>query len=163
MVRPLHKVWMCTLCNNCFVPQDKQTGRAVNINTDTDSNDGCMNYIVKCRNALWKSKHFMQIMTQVDMVIMTHILNRKIQKIKSNLPVLCILSLLFGQRELEKYESNSESRIMQFENLDILSISLCVLWKMKTFDTERHYLLRGASSPQNKQMHIHMVCSLFGK
>lgn len=61
----------------------------------------------------------MQIMTQVDMVFMTHILNRKNSENKKNkqCSVLCILYLLLGQRELEKKETNSGSRIMQSENL----------------------------------------------
>lgn len=131
---------MCTLCNICFVPLDRQTGRAVNINTDTESNDGCMDYTVKCQNALWKSKQFMQIKTQVDMVIMTHILNRKILKIKKQSSVLCILAVLLWQRELEKSENNSESRIMQSESLwSALTFCLlsyltvfCVRWKPLT-------------------------------
>lgn len=36
---------MCTPCNICFVPKDRQTGRVVNIDTDTESNDGCVDHI----------------------------------------------------------------------------------------------------------------------
>lgn len=74
---------LCTVGLHRFVPLDRQTGRAVNIDTDTESNDGCMDN--KCQNAMWMSKELMQSQTQVDMVTVAHNLNggKRGKKIKN--------------------------------------------------------------------------------
>lgn len=81
-----------------FCSKDSQTVRAVNTNTDTESNDGCMNYIVKCclvevqtvhanYDTNWHGNHD------------THFEKNNSENKKK---VWCILSLLLGQRELGK-------------------------------------------------------------
>jgi len=55
-------VWMCTMYKICFVLSDRQTGRELNINANTDCIDECMKHAVKCQNVSSKSKKFVQPM-----------------------------------------------------------------------------------------------------